>query len=382
MQTVALIAVGVLAALLALLFARRVQEIRRVREVGDRLEAAVQSGDLAPELQSEAGEGPAAALARGADELLARLRDERAGNSAREAVLQRVASAMHEGLAVERDGIRLANARFADLCGAVSTTALIARPLGELVHPDYRSLVEQHLDRHRSGQPAPARLEIELPAGGGATRVELGVERVVYDGGPALLVSLVEMRPARPREPRPGMHAAARGALDALGEGVITTDLEGRITYVNRAGEELIGRAAREALGLTLLEVIELVEEGERKALGDPVRQCLASGSRVQIGRRGMVVSGDGEGERSIELNISPLRDAAGDLSGTVIALRDVSDLRGLTRQMSYQASHDALTGLETLDDLHPVSQTPSGLNPARFEIAVAPVHKNGLLEP
>jgi diguanylate cyclase (GGDEF)-like protein len=59
-----------------------------------------------------------------------------------------------------------------------------------------------------------------------------------------------------------------------------------------------------------------------------------------------MVVSGNGEGERSIELSVSPLRDAAGDLAGTVIALRDVTDLRGLTRQMSYQASHDALTGL------------------------------------
>jgi diguanylate cyclase (GGDEF)-like protein len=59
-----------------------------------------------------------------------------------------------------------------------------------------------------------------------------------------------------------------------------------------------------------------------------------------------MVVSNDGGGERSIELTVSPLRDPGGEVAGTVIALRDVSDLRGLTRQMSYQASHDALTGL------------------------------------
>jgi diguanylate cyclase (GGDEF)-like protein/PAS domain S-box-containing protein len=346
MQTVALIAVGVLAALLALLLVRRMQEIRRVREVGERLDAAIQSGDLAPELRAEAGDGPAATFARGADELLARLRNEREAQSGREAVLRRLASAVHEGLAVERDGIRIASARFSEMCGADSSSALTGRRIGELVHPDFRGLVEQYLERHRKGQPAPERLEIELPSAGGAVRAELGVERVSFDGGPALLVSLVEMRPARPREPRSRTHAAAREALDALGEGVITTDLDGRITYVNRAGEELIGRSAREALGLTLLEVINLVEEGDRKALGDPVRQCLASGSRVQIGRRGMVISGDGEGERSIELNISPLRDAAGDLAGTVIALRDVSDLRGLTRQMSYQASHDALTGL------------------------------------
>ena len=66
----------------------------------------------------------------------------------------------------------------------------------------------------------------------------------------------------------------------------------------------------------TLLEVIDLMDEGERKALGDPVRQCLTTGGRVHLGRRGMVVSGDGEGERSIELTVSPLRDAAGELVG------------------------------------------------------------------
>ena len=46
------------------------------------------------------------------------------------------------------------------------------------------------------------------------------------------------------------------------------------------------------------------MDEGDRKALGDPVRQCLASGGRVHVGRRGMVLSGDGEGERSIELAV------------------------------------------------------------------------------
>jgi diguanylate cyclase (GGDEF)-like protein len=88
------------------------------------------------------------------------------------------------------------------------------------------------------------------------------------------------------------------------------------------------------------------VDEGDRKALGDPVRQSITTGARVNLGRRGMLVSPESDGERSIEVTVSPMRDAAGQVDGTVIALRDVSDLRGLTRAMSYQASHDALTGL------------------------------------
>jgi diguanylate cyclase (GGDEF)-like protein/PAS domain S-box-containing protein len=144
----------------------------------------------------------------------------------------------------------------------------------------------------------------------------------------------------------PRSHGSAWEALDSLADSVLTTDVDGRIVYVNRAGEVLIGKPSNEVLGKTLGEVIQLVDESDRKALGDPVRQCLATGARVNLGRRGMLLTTGGEGERSIEVTVSPLRDAHGRVDGTVIALRDVSDLRGMTRAMSYQASHDGLTGL------------------------------------
>ncbi len=47
-----------------------------------------------------------------------------------------------------------------------------------------------------------------------------------------------------------------------------------------------------------------------------------------------------------MELTVTPLKGQKGDLVGTVVVVRDVSELRGITKQMSYQASHDALTGL------------------------------------
>jgi diguanylate cyclase (GGDEF)-like protein/PAS domain S-box-containing protein len=346
MLTVALVAVGLLAALLAVLLVVRLRELDRVRELGERLAAVAAAGEFSEPLAPESAGGLAAEVAQNAERLVARLRGETAARAEREALYRRLAEAMHEGLAVERDGIRLANARFAELCGASSPAELFGRPLTDLVHPDFRELLAAQLHRFRADQPALQRLEVELPAvDGRAARVELAMAPLSFEGEPALLVSAIEMTPA-PREPVARPHSTAWEALDALGEGVITTDLQGRIVYVNRAAGALVGRAAAEANGRTLFEVIELVEEGDRKALGDPVRQCLTTGGRVQGGRRGVVVAGDGDGERSIELSVSPLRDAAGELAGTVIALRDVTDLRGITRQMSYQASHDGLTGL------------------------------------
>jgi len=347
MVIAALVALGLLALALGVLLLRRTREMRDVRELGERFAAVAQTGDLGERLAPHVGEGSAGEIAERADQLLARLQQESSARAEREFVYRRLAEAMNEAVAVDRDGIQLANAKFAELCGVSSPAQLVGRTLAELVHPDFAELVNEHLRRHRDGLPAPQRFEAELRAPGGTgPRLEFSFARISYEGQPALLITAIEMGPlARVEELRRG-HVTAWEALDALGEGVLTTDVEGRIVYVNKAGETLIGRPAADALGKTLLEVINLVDEGDRKALGDPVKQCLATGGRVHIGRRGMVLSGDGEGERSIELAVSPLRDPAGELSGTVIALRDVSDLRGLTRQMSYQASHDALTGL------------------------------------
>jgi len=347
MLIAALVAVGLLAILLAVLLYRRTREARHVQEIGERLAAVATTGDLGERLSPHAPEGSAGELAQNADRLISRLQAESTSRAEREFVYRRLTEAMHEAVAVDRNGLQLANARFAELCGAASPSQLVGRQLTDLVHPDFADLLAEHLRRHREGRPAPERLEAELlSTNGRAPRLEFTFSRITFDGQAALLVSAVEMTP-REVKAKPGRgRVTAWEALDALGEGVLTTDAEGVIVYVNLAGERLIGKPAADALGHTLLEVINLAEEGDRRSLGDPVRQCLTTGARVHLGRRGMLVSNDGGGERSIELTVSPLRDPTGELSGTVIALRDVSDLRGLTRQMSYQASHDALTGL------------------------------------
>ena len=336
-----------LAVLLAVLLFRRQREAAHLRDIGERLAAVAETGDLAERLTPHAAGGSAEDLAGHADRLLARLQKESSAHVEREGLYRRLTEAMHEGIAVDCNGIALANARFAELCGAASPAQLVGRQLVDLVHPDYADLLGEILRRHHAGQPSPERFEAELRSTNGpGQRLEFAFQRTSYEGRPALLVAAVEMSGRSDSGPDDRGPGTAWEALDALGEGVITTDADGRIVYVNQSGEQLIGKPAAEALGRSLQEVINLVDEDDRKALGDPVRQCLVTGARVHIGRRGMVVSNDDGGERSIELTVSPLRDATGEVSGTVITLRDVSDLRGLTRQMSYQASHDALTGL------------------------------------
>ena len=294
------------------------------------------------------GTGVAAQFAESANRLLEQLAMKDLMIGERERSLVGLLSGLHEAVAVHREDIVFANEHFAALTGEGEPRHLVGKSMAELVHPDYTDLVRDHLRRSLQGAPGMERLELELhPQSEQRARIELSAVRIDYQGGPALLLTLIEMGP-----PAAAAGAISRGrpsaweTLDSLGEGIITTDVGGRIDYLNQAAEQLTSVQAMDALGQTITDIISLVDENDRRSLGDPVRHCLATQSPVTVGRRGLMISRGGGHERSVELAVTPLKGQRGELIGTVVVLRDVSELRGLTRQMSYQASHDALTGL------------------------------------
>ena len=255
---------------------------------------------------------------------------------------------IHQVVLVHREVILYANRQFADLLGG-DREDLVGRPLAELVTPEYAELVKETIRRHLAGEPAAGRYEVEVPGGEGASRLEISSELIDYEGGRALLMTGAEIIPQASRSPDAEADAPDRrhySALNLLAEAVIVTDASGAITYLNAAAERLSATPASQALGKGLDEIVSVVEEVDRRLLAEPVRQTLASGAAVSLGRRALLVSRTDGSERSIELSASPVRDAAGRLTGSLVLLHDVSELRGIARQMSYQATHDALTGL------------------------------------
>jgi diguanylate cyclase (GGDEF)-like protein/PAS domain S-box-containing protein len=311
----------------------------------DQLDNIVRAGRFADRVRVG---GPAGPLADSANRLLEHIAMKELMINERERSLVGLLGGLNDALAVHREHIVFANERFASLAGVNDAHSLEGKSVSDLVHADYTELVREHLRRSLAGEPGLERLEVELqPQSGETARLELSAVRIDYQGGPALLLALVEMGPRAATVP---VHSRGRPnaweTLDSLGEGIITTDISGRIDYVNQAGEQLIGVSAVDALGKSITDIITLLDEGDRRSLGDPVRHCLTTQARVTVGRRGLMISRGGGEERSVELTVTPLKGQKGDLIGTVVVVRDVSELRGITRQMSYQASHDALTGL------------------------------------
>jgi diguanylate cyclase (GGDEF)-like protein/PAS domain S-box-containing protein len=286
-------------------------------------------------------------LGSAVNKLLENLEQRGATLQGREQLFQRLVETVHDAVLVHRKHILFANSRFLTLLG-LSATEVVGRSLSDFVGPEYVELVDNNLRRRLLGEPAAERYEVELSgAHGEVTRVELSSTVIESSGEAALLLTALEMMPeAATSSVLPAEKPRAVATLEAMGESVITVDADGRIDYINTAAEALLGQSFDQVVGKSFPDVASLVDETDRRSLGDPVRMALTSGGRVSMGRRAVLVPANGIGERSVELSVTPLKSEAKDTVGLVLVLHDTSELRGLTRQMSYQASHDALTGL------------------------------------
>jgi diguanylate cyclase (GGDEF)-like protein/PAS domain S-box-containing protein len=337
------LAVAVLV-LLCVLFWRE-RRSSALSRAAHQLDGIVRTGRFADRVRVS---GPASPFAASANRLLEQIAMKELLISERERSLVGLLGGLHEAVAVHRENIVFANERFAALAGAPDAGRIVGASMPDIVHPDYADLVREHLRRTLVGEPGLDRLEVELhPLSEHTARVELSAVRIDYQGGAALLLTLIEMGPRAALAPSASRsRPTAWETLDSLGEGIVTTDVSGRIDYLNQAAEQLIGISAVDTLGKNITDIITLLDESDRRSLGDPVRHCLTTQSKVTVGRRGLMILRNGGDERSVELTVTPLKGHKGDLVGTVVVVRDVSELRGITRQMSYQASHDALTGL------------------------------------
>ena len=137
----------------------------------------------------------------------------------------------------------------------------------------------------------------------------------------------------------------AEVTLHSIAEGVITTDKSGRVRYMNPIAESLSGHSQREATGLAIDKILDLVDETSGEKIDSSVLQCLRDDTVTHAITGRVLVKPDGD-EIPIEENAAPIRDNSGNTIGAVLVFEDVSQTRELTRRLAYQASHDALTGL------------------------------------
>jgi diguanylate cyclase (GGDEF)-like protein/PAS domain S-box-containing protein len=137
----------------------------------------------------------------------------------------------------------------------------------------------------------------------------------------------------------------AKLILHSIGDCVITTDVKGRIEYMNPAAERLIGWVFEQAQGRALETVVHIVDGQRREQLPGIITRCQYEGHTAGQGDQYTLIRRDGQ-EFSVQDSAGPILDRMGQVSGVVLTLSDNTEMRRMVQQMSYQASHDALTDL------------------------------------
>jgi len=137
----------------------------------------------------------------------------------------------------------------------------------------------------------------------------------------------------------------AQVTLASIADSVITTNVQGRVEYLNPIAEALTGWKLREARGLPLSTVCSMQDEATRQPIADPVARVLRDDATVRVTSNVVLLRRDGM-EIAIDQSAAPIRDRLGTITGVVLVLHDVRREREFATQLSYQATHDTLTGL------------------------------------
>jgi diguanylate cyclase (GGDEF)-like protein/PAS domain S-box-containing protein len=218
-----------------------------------------------------------------------------------------------------------------------------------LVHPDDMTRVQNairdhvagklpifesvHRMRHRSGEWrwVISRAQARVDAHGRLLRL-VGVELDITER------KLYEEALFREKE-------SAQITLQSIGDGVVTTNADSSIDYINPVAEELTGWRLEDAMGRPVEEVFRAFHEETCEPLENPLTVAIRRVRPIKSVRPVLLIRRDGN-ELYVESTAAPIRDGAGHVAGGVLVFHDVSESRELNRRLSYHASHDLLTGL------------------------------------
>jgi diguanylate cyclase (GGDEF)-like protein/PAS domain S-box-containing protein len=133
--------------------------------------------------------------------------------------------------------------------------------------------------------------------------------------------------------------------LASIGDGVVTTDIDGGIEYLNPVAERLLDCKLDEVRGTHYMTVLKLFNESTGEELHDLVELILHRDSAMVHADDGILTHSDGS-QFTINITAAPMRSRYDEIVGVVLVLHDITEVMTMARQLSYQASHDMLTGL------------------------------------
>lgn len=137
-----------------------------------------------------------------------------------------------------------------------------------------------------------------------------------------------------------------RVILESIGEGVMSTDLDGNLLYLNAVGIRMTGWPRNEAVGRKFTDVAIILDSVSRTRIADFLTAAIRENREIRS-THDMVLLDRKGAETAIDLTVAPVREPSGRVSGAVVVLHDAREAQAATlTKVTYLAEHDSLTGL------------------------------------
>jgi PAS domain S-box-containing protein len=133
-----------------------------------------------------------------------------------------------------------------------------------------------------------------------------------------------------------------RTTVESIGDGVIATDIGGRVQILNRVAQEMTGWSEADAIGKSLEDVFPIVNEKTREKCENPVAKVLQTGKIVGLANHTALIAKDGT-EKSIADSAAPIRNPGGRITGVVLVFRDVTEQKRMEDALARLASFPTL---------------------------------------
>ena len=137
-----------------------------------------------------------------------------------------------------------------------------------------------------------------------------------------------------------------RVTLRSIGDGVITTDAQANVVWLNPVAERMTGWTAKEALGCPIASIFNIVNYVTRRPVENPILTCITTGSAGKLAPDTLLLSRDGA-RFGIDDSAAPIRDENGQLLGAVLVFHDVTE----QRRLFYETTRMAKVELKLKDD-------------------------------
>ena len=137
----------------------------------------------------------------------------------------------------------------------------------------------------------------------------------------------------------------AQVTLQSIADGVITTDVQGRIMSMNKVAEKLTGWSLEKSVNKPVPKIFPIYLQDSRHEIANPATLCLETELVIDNDQDLILVDKHGQ-EHAITQSAAPILGKDNKLMGAILVFRDVTHSRKLAAQLSWQAKHDPLTGL------------------------------------